>query len=265
VSDSSDALIFDNLIWNNSGTGIRVIGADGVRLINNTTYKNAQRGIVVGSAANASINVRLHNNIISQNALGIEVSGSTASFNASYNLNTDGYSGVDAGFRDIFSNPLLIAPSNATTGDGFQLANDLGSTSPAVDAGDPSTDSGLAAILVLRTTRVDRSADQLPVDLGYHYPIPAPTPIFFTPTPQPRTPQPRTPTSVVAATATVTPTTGAEATATPTTGAEATATPTMGAEATATPTTSAEATATTGEGVAATPTPTSPAATETPA
>src|SRR5262249_38411156 len=89
------------------------------------------------------------------------------------------YQGTAAGVHDLVGvDPLFIFPEGAD----FHLqAFPGGSTSPAVDAGDFNTDSGLAATLTPLSTASDGTRDSPPIDLGYHYGGVAPTP-----TPPPR-------------------------------------------------------------------------------
>ncbi|KPL06398.1 hypothetical protein AMJ71_09815 [candidate division TA06 bacterium SM1_40] len=68
------------------------------------------------------------------------------------------------GVGNINSNPLFVT---GPLGDYYlsQIAAGQGTDSPCVDAGDPGS-----AVPAGGTTRTDRVADALPVDMGYHYP-----------------------------------------------------------------------------------------------
>jgi parallel beta-helix repeat protein len=184
VESSGGTLVFDNLIYTNSGAGIRVTGSSGVSIINNTVYGNTSGGIVLGNSGSPSSDVVLRNNIVSTNTpTGIAVVASTSGYDGDYDLNNDGYDGVSEGPHDIAgsiadANPLFVAPN---AGD-FHLGQGVaGSTSPAIDAGDPATDSDLIDALTQRSTQTDGTLDVVPVDLGYHYPGPNP-PSIPTPT-----------------------------------------------------------------------------------
>jgi parallel beta-helix repeat protein len=186
---SGSSLVFDNLIYDNDLSGIRVLGSSMVRLINNTIYGHPASGIFIGSSpgdavAIFSADVALQNNILEANTpFGIRAEeGSAAGYFAAYNLNRDGYDGVPVGFRDLSSNPLFIFPAGADFR--VQVASGAG-ISPAIDRGDPNTDPALVAVLRGRTIRVDNFADGGVPDLGFHYPEgqDTPTPVPTTPTP----------------------------------------------------------------------------------
>jgi parallel beta-helix repeat protein len=175
MSNSSGGLIFNNLVFSNSGAGIRVRGVDGVQIINNTVYSNDASGIVVGDAGQSSDAVFVRNNLLNRNEpAGIVVHPSTGGYDGDYNLNTDGYGdAAPVGGHDIVEgvpDPLFIAPAI----EDFHLARGLaGSTSAAVNGGDPDTDPALEELLAARTTQTDGTLDVPPVDVGYHYPPPA--------------------------------------------------------------------------------------------
>lgn len=204
---SGSSLLFDNLIYGNDVSGIRVLGSSMVRLINNTIYGHPGSGILIGSApgdavAISSADVALQNNILEANTpFGIRAEeGSAAGYFAAYNLNRDGYDGVPVGFRDLSSNPLFIFPAGGNFR--VQVASGAG-ISPAIDRGDPNTDPALVAVLRGRTIRGDNFADGEEPDLGFHYPEgqDTPTPVPTTPTPGPGPVDP-TPTRTPTATAT---------------------------------------------------------------
>jgi parallel beta-helix repeat protein len=186
IDDSFSSFLFNNLIWVNSLSGIHVRDSDDAAVYNNTVWGNDGRGIFVDD----SFDIFLRNNIFDSNGgNGIEVDDASFAFDGEYNLNTDGYSGVDQGFGDITDSPLFVAPSDSIRGEGFRLNSGLvGSNSPALEAGDPLTPASLIDALTVRTTRVDNGLDAEPVDMGYHYalqqstPTAQPTPTL-TPTP----------------------------------------------------------------------------------
>jgi hypothetical protein len=231
-SDVDNAVVFDNLITNRASTGVQVIAAMNIAIFNNTIYNNAAAGIAVSGGATS---VQAENNIINHNTnagtpLGIDVDRSD--FAEGFNLNTDGYRNhqcaasvctistqaaatdlIDVGINQVF-------PAGGTD---FHLAP---GESPAIDAGDPTTDPDLVTILTARSTQANGSFDVPPVDLGYHYP-----PAIATPTPIPvptRTPRVSTPTRTpIVAGATNTPGAGGAATPTPTRAAGTPGTPTV--------------------------------------
>jgi parallel beta-helix repeat protein len=177
---SVSALVFNNLIYNNTGTGVLVLGSDDIFFINNTVYGHRNHGFLASSAFDfPSTGLFLQNNIFHNNVpRGITIDTTPPSsldgYFADYNLNSDGY-GADTppGINDINtpgspSNPQFIDPRS---GD-FRLSQ----SSPAVNAGDFDTDPDLVDILVELTTQLDATLDTPPVDLGYHYPPPTPTP-----------------------------------------------------------------------------------------
>jgi parallel beta-helix repeat protein len=208
IESSDDTLVFNNLIFDNSGAGILVTGTNGLSIYNNTVYKSMASGISVGDAADPSSDVTLRNNILNSNApAGIAVAESTSGYDGDYDLNNDGYDGVSAGANDITgtgpgTDPLFMSPD---TGDFHLLQGLAGSTSPAIDAGDPDTSSDLVAVLQQRTTQTDGTLDTGPVDLGYHY---LSALAFATPTPPPVPTSTRRPTAKTSATPTRTPTHG---------------------------------------------------------
>jgi len=167
--------LFDNLILRNSGAGIALHGTNDVRIVNNTVFGNTGNGIFIGDASTTSNNITVKNNIINANGSdGLAVDPSTSGYDGDFNLNTDGYAdGTPVGGDDINSSPLFIAPGINDFHIGVGLVR---STSPALDAGDPSIDGNTASALGNRSTQTDNSSDVPPVDLGYHYPGPAVTP-----------------------------------------------------------------------------------------
>lgn len=178
---SDDGLFFNNLLYDNTGTGLRVLGSDLLFAINNTVYGSRSHGVFVGNVnGEPSSNLLLENSIINQNRpTGITIEAgspsSVSGYFGDFNLNSDGYGpGTPVGENDIngpgsLSDPQFFFPS----GGDFHLS----ATSPALNAGDPETDEGLVPFLTERTTQRDQTLDSVPVDLGYHYlVIPTPTP-----------------------------------------------------------------------------------------
>jgi len=180
---SVSGLFFNNLIYNNAGTGIRVLGTDDWFIINNTVYSSKDHGLYAGiSLSTPSSNLFITNNIFNKNIpSGITVDNvppsSLDGYFADFNLNSDGY-GLDTplGEGDVngpgsASDPQFTFPA----GGNFRTT----ATSPAVNGGDFDTDPDLALFLSDRSIQNDGTLDSVPVDLGYHYLVPA------TPTPRP--------------------------------------------------------------------------------
>lgn len=224
LEDSFGGTVFDNLVFLNNGSGIETVGTSSVRVINNTATQNTGPGIFIGDASSPSNGILFENNIVHDNAqVGIAVVASGAEGN--FNLNTGGYSGILAGPNDLTKDnipsldPLFRFPDTVQGEDfGFFLS----SGSPAIDAGDPSTDLDLIDIIqgascpsaarCDRVTQVDGQPDDLPLDLGFHYPdlvLPQPTATPLPTNTRVKTPT-RTPTggSPVIRSPTATPTAG---------------------------------------------------------
>lgn len=175
LDQSDGSFIFNNLIWENSAAGLNVRNTADAFVINNTVYRSHNGGIAVVSSTDAVV----ENNIFNKNSpAGIIVDSASTGYAGNFNLNTDGYGeGTPAGANDIVggsADPQFIFPS----GGDFHLS----ASSPAIDAGDFSTDPELVAELGDRTTQTDGTLDAAPVDLGFHYLAPE---AFATPTPVP--------------------------------------------------------------------------------
>jgi hypothetical protein len=205
---SSAVLVFNNLLYNNQGTGLTARGVNTMEAVNNTVFGNGSGGISYlrqqfeGGSDGSPFGFVL-NNIIDSNAVyGLRVDDdSQFEFTGNYNLNNDGYVGVEPGNRDLSADPLFVFPNG---GNFFLQANVGVGGSPAIDRGDPNTEEFFVESLRERTTREDLYRDVPPVDLGYHYPggIDTPTPV---PSFTPRGTQQR-PTNTPTATPTRTPT-----------------------------------------------------------
>lgn len=173
---SDSALLFNNLLAKNEGAGIALLGTPNTAIINNTIYNNSDTGIFLGTddENQPSTDAYLRNNILNLNSpVGILVDtfepSSLDGFDGDYNLNTDDYDGPDPGSHDIQRDPFFIFPNGLN----FRLASP---GSRAIDAGDDSIGADLVGALTNLTTQLDNSPDAPPVDLGYHYPLPIPTP-----------------------------------------------------------------------------------------
>ena len=191
---SDSMLVFNNLLVGNRGGGVTARSSTNLEVINNTIYNNKADGILlVGGSTDAFV----VNNILQKNTpAGITVDlqspSSLDGFFGDYNLNTNGYSGPTPGPHDSAADPLFIFPS----GGDFHLAPG----SQAIDSGTDAIDSVLSDELEQLTTQTDGSLDTLPLDLGYHYIAPIPTP-----TRAPRATRTPTPTATRSGTPTSTP------------------------------------------------------------
>ena len=172
---SDDVLVFNNLLTNNKGTGVIALGTTNMQIINNTIYNSAGDGILLSLDENqkASTNAFVTNNILQKNTpAGISVDpGPPSSLDglaANFNLNTNGYDGTVAGPNDIAADPLFIFPA----GGDFHVAP----SSRAVDGGTDGIDADLVNQLEQLSTQTDGTLDTVPLDLGYHYVPPIPTP-----------------------------------------------------------------------------------------
>ena len=177
IQDSSDVLVFNNLIADGTNRGIRIAatrtgpGSQRTQVINNTVANNRNAGIVIGDVNVASRDSFLRNNIIQNNRnRQIDVTGGAPS-------SVDGY---DADFNLVFPDtygPFTPPGENDVNEDARFVREERGDyhldqrNSPAVDAGDPSTDAGLRDALESRSTSSNGDLDDNGrLDLGYHFP-----------------------------------------------------------------------------------------------
>jgi hypothetical protein len=191
VEASINVLVFNNLVYDSTGTGIGVgaasVGSANAKIISNTIFGNSSGGITVGDAAPkpASPGTLIRNNIIQSNGgdASIEVfAGSYADYNEDFDLVmpatflpvSPDLSGKHD-FRDVDAQFV-----NPTKDDGFLLS----SNSPAIDKGDTSdlvhktmtVDSNgqpisVSVFLKGRTTTGGTACDLGAPDLGFHYPV----------------------------------------------------------------------------------------------
>jgi parallel beta-helix repeat protein len=182
VTDSSDATIFNNLIYANDGSGVAITGnvrpAANAQLINNTLYANGGDAIVLSGAAGTPDASLLNNLIQHSSLLGVRASGtSRTTVLLSGNINRDGASpGVMRDPYDPGIDPGFIRPAGldgGLGGDGF--ADDdfrLDVTgSPALDAAAmEAADLALAGAVA----RSDGAVDSGRAELGFHYNLPGP-------------------------------------------------------------------------------------------
>jgi parallel beta-helix repeat protein len=178
IQASSDALIFNNLIFAND-RGISITGDSArVRVINNTIANHERTGIVLqDNAGVAPTGATLLNNIIQGNGNGLAITvdegppSSAVGYDGDFNLvfepeatdqNASYRPASIRGDRDVNADAQFI---NVEQGDVR-----LDPASPAVDAGSGGIDPALLSALFERTTAEDAARDRMPVDMGYHYP-----------------------------------------------------------------------------------------------
>ncbi|MBI4514429.1 MAG: right-handed parallel beta-helix repeat-containing protein [Deltaproteobacteria bacterium] len=179
VIDSSDAVIFNNLIYANESTGVTVIGevrsADGTQVTNNTLYRNGGDALLLAGTLGAP-NASVVNNLIQGSGLlGVKAKPEARpTLVLSHNINLDGASaGTPPDPDDRGMDPLFVQPTGADGilgGVGF-ADDDLrlqAWRSPAVDAGaldaaDMALSDGVA--------RSDGVRDSGRADLGFHYDV----------------------------------------------------------------------------------------------
>ena len=177
VQDSSNAVVFNNLVYNNQQRGIAIVaavaGSPNANIISNTIVSNHAVGLTIGNAAPKppSSGAFVRNNIVEQN-LG----------DSNVKVFTDPRSdlGLDEDFDLIFPagsfNPKSIQGKhdvgtqalflNASTGDYHLRSN----STNALDVGDSlSNMQALANLLRGRTTTGGTDCDKGALDLGFHY------------------------------------------------------------------------------------------------
>ncbi len=182
ISDSTGAMVFNNLIYANDSTGIMIDGtkraATGTQVINNTVYRNGAYGVLLGSGKGAD-STTLVNNIIQGSAFtGLRAyPESTAGLVLSHNTNLDGVTGdAPPDPNGLDRDPAFVQPAGADQvlgGSGFaddDFHLDV-KRSPAIDASNlQAIDLGLTSLV----TRSDGRQDAGRADLGFHYDVPGP-------------------------------------------------------------------------------------------
>jgi parallel beta-helix repeat protein len=180
VQDSSNVVIFNNLIYGSGQDGIAIAGqssgSPNAHLFNNTVVSNRNQGILIGNSNAASPNAALQNNIVQDNDLsdGINIKIFTPP-PANVPRSDVGY---DEDFDLIF--PARFQPTSLPRGDHSLFVDarftnqgladfHLSAASPAIDAGsDAGLTSAQTATLRARTT-TGATRDTGELDLGYHF------------------------------------------------------------------------------------------------
>ena len=178
ILDSANALIFNNLVYGNGGTGINIAGANAgspnAHVINNTVAGNHFRGINVGTFFAASPGAFLRNNIVQDTGAvpsiqvftppPPDVPRSDVGYNADFNLvHPPTYQpSTIVGHHDLFADARFV--------DAIQGNYHLQAKGPAIDAGDSLTSMlPLQLQLRCRTTTGGTDCDLNALDLGFHY------------------------------------------------------------------------------------------------
>lgn len=185
LQDSRDAVVFNNLVYNNASTGMLVTGnvsgsADAV-IVNNTVYGNGNRGIFFSGTTIGSPNGLVLNNIVvSSGSAGLQVNAiSRPGYVSAGNVLFDNRfaSGTPIDVTDMEADPLFVNPVGADgilggpayADDSFHLSDQRAgqaATSAAIDAG---SDVARRLLLYRSSTRTDGKPDRRYVDAGYHY------------------------------------------------------------------------------------------------
>lgn len=182
ISDSTDAMVFNNLIYANDSSGIMIDGAKraaaNAQVLSNTVYRNGAYGILLGSGKGAP-NTTLVNNIVQASTFtGLRAyPESTAGLVLSHNANLDGVTGdAPPDPNALNRDPAFVQPAGADQvlgGSGFaddDFHLDV-KRSPAIDASNlDAIDLGLTSMVA----RSDGRPDVGRADLGFHYDLPGP-------------------------------------------------------------------------------------------
>lgn len=189
IQDSANALIFNNLIYGNTGKGVGIgtvatttASAPNADVINNTIFGNGDRGITVGNSTVASMSTFVRNNVVQNNGIGtspvlenIKVFAPPTGYDEDFCLVTPPtYLPSNlAGKHDVVTDAVFL---NAAGGD-FHLH----SNSPALDSGNSlgglmTTDFVRNKVVALKDFLADRTTtgtgcDQSALDMGFHYSV----------------------------------------------------------------------------------------------
>jgi parallel beta-helix repeat protein len=180
IQDSTNVVVFNNLIYGNGGLGVGAVGtagngSPGAQVISNTIFGNGDRGITMGTSKAASQNGFVRNNIVQNN--GTRTTPSLENIKVFVPPAADSEAGYNADFNLVFPPtylpPRIAGPDdigqdaafvNAGTGD-FHLRP----TSRGVDGGGPlNLPNSDTTILRARTT-TGVGLDRGTFDLGFHF------------------------------------------------------------------------------------------------
>jgi parallel beta-helix repeat protein len=181
VQNSTDVVIFNNLIVDNN-RGIRIAdGSQRARVLNNTIVDNRSTGVSIGGADSQGVaptDATVRNNIIQDNRNNVSISvddgppSSRVGYSGNYNLSFV----ADLTDQTKAYRPSVLRGDNDVNEDALFIDTDHGdfhidTNSPAVDAGTGALDPLLLNQLFQRSTALDGSVDVPPVDLGYHFAV----------------------------------------------------------------------------------------------
>jgi len=187
--DGSGANIFNNLVYSNGigasqGYGIEISSGNGHKVINNTVYQNLSGGIRLGTSTGTPVYSTVVNNIVVDNHVGIKEPSASGyqgiaklEFNTVINNSLGNFdlspTGSVVGASAISQDPLFASVNRASP-DFLKLsrvASGQAVNSPCIDRGSTAADTiGLGT----RSAFTDNTLDTGRVDLGYHWPVPAP-------------------------------------------------------------------------------------------
>jgi parallel beta-helix repeat protein len=173
VQDSARVLLLNNLIHDNGGSGIAIVGQQSgspdARLFSNTIVGNGNRGLTVGNTQRASPRAVLRNNIIQDN-------GGDANIKVFTSPRSD--LGYDEDYNLVF--PATFIPANLPRG-----PNDVSRNAAFVNPGAGDFRLQQSSSAIDRGAELSISADQLqnlrsrtttgfqvdggPLDLGFHF------------------------------------------------------------------------------------------------
>jgi parallel beta-helix repeat protein len=196
VQDSANVLVFNNLVFRNSGEGIGIVGngsgSMNATVVNNTVFGSKNYGVVIGTTNAASPGAFIHNNILQNNALLPQVDGNIKVTSVSTARSEVGY---DGDFNLVYAPTVYAMPAGIPHAHDInedalfvnQAAVDfhLRTSSPAIDAGGSLSNvktimvTGVggqrASVHVLQIlegrTTTGAGVDINGRDLGYHYPL----------------------------------------------------------------------------------------------
>ena len=179
IQDSPNVLVFNNLVYANSGMGIGIVGSvsgsPGARVYSNTVFGNSDRGITVGTSKTASTGVAIHNNIVQDNGLrstpnleNIKVFTNPNSLpvDEDYNLVFPATYLPDnlAGTHDLSADAVFVARGQ----DDFHLSK-ANPKSPAIDGGGPLNIADQWITILRQRTTTGTNLDSGVLDLGFHF------------------------------------------------------------------------------------------------
>jgi hypothetical protein len=192
VQDSASVVVFNNLVYANTGRGIAIVGTSSgsknAMVINNTVYGHGDRGITIGTTQAASPSAFVQNNIVQNNASEPSIDANVRVYTPPPNTVPDSLLNYKGDYNLVFAPSKYIPAAAQGQNDvnlnaSFVSANSgdfhLRVGSPAIDAGGLLNNlftvdhNGqmvlMGEVLRARTTSSTGALDTGPLDLGYHY------------------------------------------------------------------------------------------------